>query len=128
MHCTHTRLAPFENATMCIDCLEVFAEDDEGTEDPTEPWVSIDTDAVVKISGGLFQNLCEIAATAAGAMEWKADEIVIHSGMRAPSRCVFMSKKAIQSRKVRTHKAYPNARLCMGKAATGRYHGKLLDP
>ena len=84
MHCPHTRLAPFGHATMCIDCLEVFAEDDEGTADPTEPWGSIDTDAVVKISGGLFQHLCDIAASAEGAMEWTADEIVIHSGLHAP--------------------------------------------
>jgi hypothetical protein len=84
MHCTHTRIAPFGHATMCIDCLEVFTEDDEGTADPTEPWISIDADAVVKITGALLQNLCDIAASAEGAMEWKADEIVIHSGLRAP--------------------------------------------
>ena len=84
MHCTHTRIAPFGHATMCIDCLEVLAEDDESTADPTEPWISIDADAVVKISGGLLQTLCDIAATAEGAMEWTADEIVIHSGLRAP--------------------------------------------
>ena len=36
MHCTHARIAPFGNAKMCIDCLEVFADDEEGTEDPTE--------------------------------------------------------------------------------------------
>ena len=69
MNCTHTRIAPFGNAKMCIDCLEVFADEEEGTEDPTELWGSIDTDAVVKISGGLFQNLCAIAAAAEGAME-----------------------------------------------------------
>ena len=94
MHCTHTRIAPFGNAKMCIDCLEVFADDEEGTEDPTEPWVSIDTDAVVKISGGLFQNLCAIAAAAEGAMEWKADEIVVHSGMSAPVPLRFYVEKA----------------------------------
>jgi hypothetical protein len=79
---------------MCIDCLEVFADDEEGTEDPTEPWVSIDTDAVVKISGGLFQNLCAIAAAAEGAMEWKSDEIVVHSGMSAPVPLRFYVEKA----------------------------------
>jgi len=84
MHCPHTRIAPFGEATMCIDCLAVLAEEEEGTEDPTEPWVSVATDAVVKISGGLFQSLCEIAAAAEGAMEWKADEIVVHSGRSAP--------------------------------------------
>ena len=84
MPCTHTRIAPFGHATMCIDCLEVLAEDDAGIADPTEPWISIDADAVVTISGGLLQNLCDIAASAEGAMEWTADEIVIHSGLRAP--------------------------------------------
>jgi len=79
---------------MCIDCLEVFADDEEGTEDPTEPWVSVDTDAVVKISGDLFQNLCEIAAAAEGAMEWKSDEIVVHSGMSAPVPLRFYVEKA----------------------------------
>jgi hypothetical protein len=78
---------------MCRDCLEVFAEDDEGPADPTEPWVRIDPDAVVKISGGLFQHLCEIAATAEGAMEWTADEIVIHSGLRAPVPLRFAVEK-----------------------------------
>jgi hypothetical protein len=93
MHCTHPRIAPFGNAKMCIDCLEVFADDEEGTEDPTEPWGSIDTDAVVKISGGLFQNLCEIAAAAEGAMEWRSDEIVVHSGMGAPVPLRFYVEK-----------------------------------
>ena len=93
MPCTHTRLVPFGHATMCRDCLEVFAEEDEGTADPTEPWVHIDPDAVVKISGALFQQLCEIAATAEGAMEWTADAIVIHSGMRAPVSLRFAVDK-----------------------------------
>jgi hypothetical protein len=93
MNCTHTRIAPFGNAKMCIDCLEVFADDEEGTEDPTEPWGSIDTDAVVKISGGLFQNLCAIAAAAEGAMEWRSDEIVVHSGMSAPVPLRFYVEK-----------------------------------
>jgi hypothetical protein len=82
---------------MCVDCLEVFADEEEGTEDPTEPWVSIATDAVVKISGGLFQNLCEIAAAAEGAMEWKADEIVVHSGMGAPVPLRFSVEKSDRS-------------------------------
>ena len=93
MNCTHARIAPFGNAKMCIDCLEVFAEDEAGTADPTEPWVSVDTDAVVKISGGLFQNLCEIAAAAEGAMEWKSDEIVVHSGRSAPIPLRFYVEK-----------------------------------
>lgn len=93
MPCPHTRLAPFGTATMCIDCLEVFAEEEEGAEDPTEPWVSLAPDAVVKISGGLFQHLCAIAAVAEGAMEWKADEIVVHSGMGAPVPLRFYVEK-----------------------------------
>ena len=93
MHCTHTRIARFGNVQMCLDCLEVLADDDEGTADPTEPWGSMDADAVVKISGGLFQNLCEIAAAAEGAMEWKADEIVVHSGMNAPVPLRFSVEK-----------------------------------
>ena len=93
MDCTHTRIAPFGNANMCIECLEVFADDENRTEDPMEPWVSIDTGVVVKISGGLFQNLCEIAAAAEGAMEWKSDEIVIHSGRSAPVPLRFSVEK-----------------------------------
>jgi hypothetical protein len=93
MPCPHTRLAPFENATMCIHCLEVFADEEESLEDPTEPWASLAADAVVKISGGLFQNLCAIAAAAEGAMEWKADEIVVHSGMGAPVPLRFYVEK-----------------------------------
>jgi hypothetical protein len=93
MHCTHPRLAAFGNATMCIDCLEVFADDEEGTEDPMEPWGSIAPDAVVKISGGLFQHLCAIAAAAEGAMEWQADEIVVHSGRSAPVPLRFYVEK-----------------------------------
>src|SRR5687768_5598222 len=93
MSCPHTRLAPFGNAKMCADCLEVFAEDEDRTEDPTEPWVNVDTDAVVKISGGLFQNLCEIAAAAEGAIEWKSDEIIVHSGMSTPAPLRFYVEK-----------------------------------
>jgi hypothetical protein len=52
--------------------------------DPTAPWEGIADQAVVTISGALLKALCEIAAQAAGAMEWESDSILLHSGMSAP--------------------------------------------
>ena len=52
--------------------------------DPTAPWEGIDDQAVVTLSGALLKTLCEIAAQAAGAMEWEPDSILLHSGMSAP--------------------------------------------
>jgi hypothetical protein len=56
----------------------------EAVGDPTAPWEGIDDQAVVTMSGALLKTLCEIAAQAAGAMEWEADSILLHSGMSAP--------------------------------------------
>ena len=52
--------------------------------DPTAPWEGIADQAVVTISGALLKTLCEIAAQAAGAMEWEPNSILLHSGMSAP--------------------------------------------
>ena len=52
--------------------------------DPTAPWEGIEDQAVVTMSGALLKALCEIAAQAAGAMEWESDSILLHSGMSAP--------------------------------------------
>ena len=52
--------------------------------DPTAPWEGIADQAVVTMSGALLKALCEIAAQAAGAMEWEPDRIRLHSGMSAP--------------------------------------------
>ena len=52
--------------------------------DPTAPWEGIADQAVVTLSGALLKALCDIAAQAAGAMEWDADRILLHSGMSAP--------------------------------------------
>ena len=43
---------------------------------------------MVTLSGALLKALCEIAAQAAGAMEWAPDGLLLHSGMSAPSPCV----------------------------------------
>ena len=52
--------------------------------DPTAPWEGLDDQAVVTLSGALLKALCEIAAQAAGAMEWAPDSLLLHSGMSAP--------------------------------------------
>jgi hypothetical protein len=52
--------------------------------DPTAPWEGIADQAVVTMSGALLKALCEIAAQAAGAMEWAPDGMLLHSGMSAP--------------------------------------------
>jgi hypothetical protein len=63
----------------------VASEDvEEMVGDPTAPWEGIADQAVVTVSGAVLKALCDIAAQAAGAMEWEADRILIHSGMSAP--------------------------------------------
>ena len=54
------------------------------TGDPTAPWEGLEDQAVVTVSGALLKTLCDIAAQAAGAMEWAPDRILLHSGMSAP--------------------------------------------
>jgi hypothetical protein len=52
--------------------------------DPTAPWEGVEDQAVVTISGALLKTLCDVAAQADGVMEWGSDDILLHSGMRAP--------------------------------------------
>jgi hypothetical protein len=52
--------------------------------DPTAPWEGIADQAVVTLSGALLKTLCDIAAQAAGAMEWEPEGILLHSGMSTP--------------------------------------------
>jgi hypothetical protein len=63
-------------------------------EDPTAPWEGMEDQAVVTMSGALLKALCDIAAQADGAMEWRPDSIVLHSGMRAPVPLRFQAFRA----------------------------------
>jgi hypothetical protein len=62
--------------------------------DPTAPWEGIEDQAVVTMSGALLKALCDIAAQADGAMEWKPDSILLHSGMHAPVPLRFQAFRA----------------------------------
>jgi hypothetical protein len=62
--------------------------------DPTAPWEGMEDQAVVTVSGALLKALCDIAAQADGAMEWRPDSIVLHSGMRAPVPLQFQAFRA----------------------------------
>jgi hypothetical protein len=64
--------------------LEDRVSSEEVVGDPTAPWEGISYQAVVTLSGAVLKALCEIAAQAAGAMEWESDSILLHSGMSAP--------------------------------------------
>ena len=79
----HTELWPeFEAVLHDLEDRIISSETVVG--DPTAPWEGIDDQAVVTLSGALLKALCEIAAQAAGAMEWEPDSILLHSGMSAP--------------------------------------------
>jgi len=62
--------------------------------DPTAPWEGIEDQAEVTMSGALLKALCDIAAQADGAMEWRPDSILVHSGMRAPVTLRFQAFRA----------------------------------
>ena len=62
--------------------------------DPTAPWEGIEDQAVVTMSGALLKALCDIAAQADGAMEWRPDSILLHSGMHAPVPLRFQAFRA----------------------------------
>jgi hypothetical protein len=62
--------------------------------DPTAPWEGIEDQTQVTISGALLKALCDIAAQAEGAMEWRPDSILVHSGMRAPVPLLFQAFRA----------------------------------
>jgi hypothetical protein len=62
--------------------------------DPTAPWEEIEDQAEVTMSGALLKALCDIAAQAEGAMEWRSDSILLHSGMRAPVPLRFQAFRA----------------------------------
>jgi hypothetical protein len=64
--------------------LEPWFPAEAGVGDPTAPWEGIADQAVVTMSGALLKALCDIAAQADGAMEWRPDSILLHSGMSAP--------------------------------------------
>jgi hypothetical protein len=64
--------------------LETRFPSDAVVGDPTAPWEGIEDQAVVTMSGALLKALCDIAAQADGAMEWRPDTILLHSGMSAP--------------------------------------------
>ena len=78
----HTELWP-EVEAMLHD-LEDRLSSEAVVGDPTAPWEGMDDQAVVTLSGALLKALCEIAAQAAGAMEWAPDSLLLHSGMSAP--------------------------------------------
>ena len=78
----HPELWP-EFEAVLHDLEDRLSAEDVGG-DPTAPWEGIDDQAVVTMSGALLKALCEIAAQAAGAMEWAPDSILLHSGMSAP--------------------------------------------
>jgi hypothetical protein len=70
--------------------------------DPTAPWEGIADNATVQMSGAVLKALCEITATAEGAMEWRPDSILLHSGVRAPvplrfHTCTPLSAPEIES-------------------------------
>jgi hypothetical protein len=62
--------------------------------DPTAPWEGVEDQAVVTISGALLKTLCDVAAQAEGVMEWRSDDILLHSGMRAPVPLRFQASHA----------------------------------
>jgi hypothetical protein len=78
----HTELWPEFEAV--LHDLEDPMSSEAVVGDPTAPWEGIDDQAVITMSGALLKALCEIAAQAAGAMEWESDSILLHSGMSAP--------------------------------------------
>ena len=79
----HTALWPeFEAVLHDLEDRIISSETVGG--DPTAPWEGLDDQAVVTLSGALLKTLCEIAAQAAGAMEWAPDSLLLHSGMSAP--------------------------------------------
>ena len=86
----HTELWPEFEAV--LHDLEDRMSSEAVVGDPTAPWEGIDDQAVVTMSGALFKTLCEIAAQAAGAMEWESDSIILHSGMSAPVPLRFHSR------------------------------------
>jgi len=76
----------------------VSSEDaEEAGGDPTAPWEGIADQAVVEISGAVLKALCDIAAQAAGAMEWSQDSIILHSGMSAPVPLRFQIRPPLSS-------------------------------
>ena len=105
MPCPHTRRAPFGTATMCIDCLEVFAEEEEGPTDPRSPGSVLHRTLWSRFPAACFNIYVPSRLSPRGRWSGQPTRLSSTRAWVRPSRCVFMSTKVIKSRKWRPPKA-----------------------